>query len=142
LITYSDKNCIKQKFIENDASDNRSVSVRKITDDNLHESLVSELKSLLNNGGIAGIIVNTVKRAQEIYNACVGEFSDEEVMVIHSQFIATDRVRKEQQICNMIGKNAHRPIRAIIIGTQVLEQSLDVDFDVLFTDLAPIDLLL
>lgn len=142
LITYSDKNCVKQKFIENDASDNKSVSVRKITDDNLHESLVSELKSLLNNGGIAGIIVNTVKRAQEIYNACVDEFSDEEVIVIHSQFIATDRVRKEQQICNMIGKNAHRPARAIIIGTQVLEQSLDIDFDVLFTDLAPIDLLL
>ena len=142
LITYSDKNCVKQKFIENDASDNKSVSVRKITDDSLHESLVNELKSLLNNGGIAGIIVNTVKRAQEIYNACVGEFTDEEVIVIHSQFIATDRVRKEQQICNMIGKNAHRPVRAIIIGTQVLEQSLDVDFDVLFTDLAPIDLLL
>ena len=142
LITYSDKNCVKQKFIENDASDNKSVSVRKITDDSLHESLVNELKFLLNNGGIAGIIVNTVKRAQEIYNACVGEFTDEEVIVIHSQFIATDRVRKEQQICNMIGKNANRPARAIIIGTQVLEQSLDVDFDVLFTDLAPIDLLL
>ncbi len=142
LVTYSDKNCVKQKFIENDASDNKSVSVRKITDDNLHESLVNELKSLLNNGGIAGIIVNTVKRAQEIYNACVDEFSDDEVIVIHSQFIATDRVRKEQQICNMIGKNAHRPARAIIIGTQVLEQSLDIDFDVLFTDLAPIDLLL
>ena len=142
LITYSDKNCVKQKFIENDASDNKSVSVRKITDDNLHESLVSELKYLLTNGGIAGIIVNTVKRAQEIYNACVNEFSDEEVIVIHSQFIATDKVRKELQVCNMIGKNAHRPARAIIIGTQVLEQSLDIDFDVLFTDLAPIDLLL
>ena len=142
LITYSDKNCVKQKFIENDTSENKSISVRKITDDNLHESLVNELKSLLNNGGIAGIIVNTVKRAQEIYNVCVGEFTDEEVIVIHSQFIATDRVRKEQQICNMIGKNAHRPARAIIIGTQVLEQSLDIDFDVLFTDLAPIDLLL
>ena len=142
LITYSDKNCVKQKFIENDKSDNKSISVRKITDDNLHESLVSKLKSLLNNCGIAGIIVNTVKRAQEIYNACVDEFSDDEVILVHSQFIATDRVRKEQQICNMIGKNAHRPACAIIIGTQVLEQSLDIDFDVLFTDLAPIDLLL
>ena len=42
----------------------------------------------------------------------------------------------------MIGKKGIRPERRIIIGTQVIEQSLDIDFDVLVTDLCPVDLLL
>jgi len=42
----------------------------------------------------------------------------------------------------MIGKNAARPPRLVVIGTQVLEQSLDIDLDVLFTDIAPMDLIL
>ena len=142
LITYSDKNRIKQKSAANDAADNKSVSVKKIADDALHEGIVNELNYLLNNGGVAGIIVNTVRRAREIYNACVNVFGDDEVTLVHSQFIATDRVLKERQIRAMVGKNADRPDRAVIIGTQVLEQSLDIDFDVLVTDPAPMDLLL
>lgn len=66
LITYSDKNRIKQKSAENDAADNKSVSVKKIADDALHEGIVNELNSLLNNGGVAGIIVNTVRRARNL----------------------------------------------------------------------------
>jgi CRISPR-associated endonuclease/helicase Cas3 len=56
-----------------------------------------------------------------------------------------DRVAREEKLVDWLGP-AHRaksrPHRAIVIGTQVLEQSLDVDFDVLITDLAPIDLVL
>lgn len=42
----------------------------------------------------------------------------------------------------MIGKGGKRPEKLVVIGTQVLEQSLDIDFDVLFTDIAPVDLLI
>ncbi|EJN94202.1 CRISPR-associated helicase [Streptococcus ratti FA-1 = DSM 20564] len=42
----------------------------------------------------------------------------------------------------MIGKGADRPKKKIIVGTQVIEQSLDIDFDVLISDLAPMDLLI
>lgn len=64
------------------------------------------------------------------------------VDVLHSAFIATDRVKKENNLLKMIGKEAVRPNRKIIIGTQVIEQSLDIDFDVLITEIAPMDLLI
>ena len=89
-----------------------------------------------------GIIVNTVKRAQDIADKCSEIFGEELVFLLHSNFIATERVNKEKELLNMIGKGASRPVRKIIIGTQVIEQSLDIDFDVMISDLAPMDLLI
>lgn len=103
------------------------------------ESVIKEVNEQIKNGGVAGIIVNTVKRAQE-FAKLIG--SKQQCLVLHSAFLATDRVNLEQKLQKQIGKNGKRPDKLIVIGTQVLEQSLDIDFDVLFTDIAPIDLLL
>jgi len=96
----------------------------------------------LSDGGVAGIIVNTVKRAQKIAKVFADSLGEDMVEIFHSGFIATERVRKEQELLKMIGKDANRPYRKIIIGTQVIEQSLDIDFDVMISDLAPMDLLI
>lgn len=107
-----------------------------------------EVSEKIKNGGIAGIIVNTVKRAQEFakfaqdYERTTNGKSPTLIKVLHSAFLATDRSEHEKEILRLIGKNADRPEKLVVIGTQVLEQSLDIDFDVLFTDIAPIDLLL
>jgi CRISPR-associated endonuclease/helicase Cas3 len=137
LITYSAGNEIKQitKFEE---QKNKQVSVCKLEEDELLE----KLESCLSDGGIAGIIVNTVKRAQELFQKVSEQFGAENVELFHSSFIATERIKKEQRLMSKIGKDAIRPAKKIIIGTQVIEQSLDIDFDVLFSDLAPMDLLL
>lgn len=143
LLTYNDGAHIKQRAIcERNGLHSLQIEVHKLIDDSKHTILLATLKELLQSGGVAGIIVNTVRRAQEIYNACQEEFGHDELTLIHSQFIATDRIRKEKRISEAIGKGATRPYKAIIIGTQVLEQSLDIDFDVLITDLAPMDLIL
>ncbi|WP_311517147.1 CRISPR-associated helicase Cas3' [uncultured Megasphaera sp.] len=92
--------------------------------------------------GIIGIIVNTVKKAQEIAEECVNIYGEDCVALLHSRFIATERIKKEKQLSAMIGKGGVRPDFKIIIGTQVMEQSLDIDFDMLITELAPMDLLL
>lgn len=92
--------------------------------------------------GIIGIVVNTVKKAQALGQYCLDHFPKEEVLVLHSAFILTDRLEKENHLLSLIGKNGQRPKRLIVIGTQVIEQSLDIDFDVLISDLAPIDLML
>ncbi len=66
-----------------------------------------------------------------------------EVEPVHSRFVATHRAEKEAHLRSALGPDrGARPARKIVDGTQVLEQSLDIDFDLMISDLAPIDLLL
>lgn len=104
------------------------------------EELIADILDKISAGGVAGIIVNTVKRAQTL--AKLVEQTSVKLIVLHSAFLAPDRTKHEQNLQSMIGKKGHRPKKLIVIGTQVLEQSLDIDFDVLYTDIAPIDLIL
>lgn len=101
------------------------------------------------HGGCACIIANTVKAAQSIYRALKQLHpSDTELRLFHARFRAEQRQELEQQVVSLFGKDTGkagspaRPRRAILVATQVVEQSLDVDFDVMLTQLAPIDLLL
>lgn len=137
IITYTDGYEVKQKTdFPKDAD--KEIRVRRISDENLKDLLDNFSKQV----GVVGIIVNTVKRAQLIGSQLLEIFGDETVDIIHSAFIATDRATKEEKLLKTIGKDGDRPKFKIIIGTQVLEQSLDIDFDVLITDIAPMDLLL
>lgn len=67
-----------------------------------------------------------------------------QVQLIHAQFLMPDRAEKEEELRRNLGKTstAAQRDRRILVGTQVLEQSLDIDFDLLVTDLCPMDLLL
>ncbi|MCY4376888.1 MAG: CRISPR-associated helicase Cas3', partial [Spirochaetaceae bacterium] len=64
--------------------------------------------------------------------------------VFHARFAFADRLEIERKVAKMFGKRSTASMRAgqVLIATQVVEQSLDLDFDVLVTDLAPIDLLI
>ena len=111
------------------------------------EALVALLKEELSEGGIAGIICDTVTRAQAAYRALRDSFGRDEIMLTHARFMDLDRMENETVLRNLLGPdatrpNGRRPERMIVVGTQVLEQSLDIDFDLLVTDVAPIDLLM
>src|SRR5690554_6236954 len=93
------------------------------------------------DGANVGIIVNTVKRAQALMEHLQGGLG-ESLVLLHSSFISTARIEKERVLLSQLGKEGNRPYFQIVIGTQVLEQSLDIDFDVMITDLCPMDLLL
>lgn len=136
-ITYSDGAEIKQEVNFINEKD-KIIEIKKIDDNNLMQLL----KDLRGKGGVIGIIVNTVKRAQTLGDKLLKYFGEQNVEIFHSAFLATDRVKKEENLIRAIGKNGDRPNFKIIIGTQVLEQSLDIDFDVMITDIAPMDLLL
>jgi CRISPR-associated endonuclease/helicase Cas3 len=94
-------------------------------------------------GGCACWITNTVDRAQRLFRA-VSEMAlpCTDLALLHGRFPLDDRQRLEEHITTKYGPDGQRPFQGIVIGTQVLEQSLDLDFDVMVSDLAPVDLLL
>lgn len=112
-------------------------------DDGL-DVLVERLRADLEDGGCVGIIRNTVKRAQETYRALVDHLPGARVELLHSRYIGPHRMAKERQLREALGPpdQSERPDRLVVVGTQVLEQSLDIDLDLLVTDLAPVDLIL
>lgn len=122
---------------------NQQVAVT-IIDDSLAE-LATTLKAKLTDGGVALVICNTIARSQEAFHDLKRHFP-EEVELHHSAFIAAHRSEKEDLLREELGPKARRghdrPWRRIVVATQVAEQSLDIDADLLVTDLAPIDLII
>ncbi len=105
--------------------------------------IASELRRHCDNGACVGYIANTVHRAQQ-----VARLLDEvgcRALLIHARLFPEERLRREKAALELVGPDTPQDQQrspALIVGTQVLEQSLDLDFDVLITDTAPIDLVL
>ena len=140
LLTYNDGATIKQ-FADFKKETGKEYKIIKISKGQ-SEDLVSLIKENIPKGGVVGVMVNTVRKAQDFSSQCIEAFGQDHVELLHSSFIATDRYKKEKNLIETIGKNGNRPDFKIVIGTQVIEQSLDIDFDILITDLAPMDLIL
>ncbi len=91
-------------------------------------------------------IRNTVKDVQDAYSILAndGETDTDSIRVFHSRFIMADRQIIESEILKDFGKDSgHRERNGkIILATQVVEQSLDIDFDEMITDLCPVDLII
>ena len=95
-------------------------------------------------GGCVAVIMNTVARAQEVHKALLqAADNDTLVLLFHSRYTVKNRADIERQCVDLFGKDRiNRPTKAILVATQVVEQSIDLDFDGMITELAPIDLLL
>ncbi|HBR14932.1 MAG TPA: CRISPR-associated helicase Cas3' [Candidatus Omnitrophica bacterium] len=160
LTVFSENSC-EQKHFEADATRSRDVVISGI--DPSIESLKAAIDTQFFGNGYVGVIVNTVQRAQELYvtfgtgdkiyseEVVVGKrLSDgTEIHLFHARYPAQERQRREDAVRAIYGKNEgqdgkikNRSGRRILIATQVAEQSLDLDFDMMVTDLAPIDLVL
>jgi CRISPR-associated endonuclease/helicase Cas3 len=109
--------------------------------------LASELLSSVNEGGCIAWIHNTVDAAQRSFLAlrtlaAARPVCDVQLLLFHARFPLKDRQRIESEVLRLFGRGGQRPARAILVATQVVEQSLDLDFDLLVTQIAPVDLLL
>lgn len=118
-------------------------------------AIVEKLREKLSDGGCAAVICNTVTRAQEVFQAIQNLereeklCDDDNLTLFHARFPMAWREEIEEKVKRKFGPgsdkrqpNPDRPRRAIVVATQVIEQSLDLDFDVMISDLAPVDLLL
>lgn len=118
----------------------------QVIGDSLAE-LLAELRHRTDEGGCVLVICNTIRRAQEVYGELSVEYPGEgEVELHHSAFMASSRAEKEDRLREELGPRAHRgagrPYRRFVVATQVAEQSLDIDADLLVTDIAPMDLII
>ncbi len=119
------------------------VKLRRQADD--LPALTELLRDQLTDGGCALVVRNTVARVQETAAALRAALGpDIPVSVAHSRFMAVDRAAKDRWLRETFGppSSGKRPYRHVVVASQVAEQSLDIDFDLLVTDLAPVDLVL
>ncbi|MCI5577506.1 MAG: CRISPR-associated helicase Cas3' [Succinivibrio sp.] len=108
---------------------------------------IEEALSRLKQGQQVLWIENTVKEAQELYKDLAYKVKELgcECGLLHSRYTQFDRQAKENHWVSILGKNAQlerSKCGRLLIGTQVLEQSLDIDSDFLITSFAPTDMLL
>ncbi|MBR3178848.1 MAG: CRISPR-associated helicase Cas3' [Clostridia bacterium] len=112
---------------------------------NDYSAIASLVMQRVHHGGCICVLMNTVNRAQQVYLELKNHIDpNTKLLLFHARYPAETRQDIEDQCTFLFGKEAgaNRPRRAILVCTQVMEQSLDVDFDSMITDLAPIDLLL
>lgn len=121
----------------------RRVRLARIDDD--PAAVAQYLSRALARGGCAAVVCNTVARAQATYVVLRDHFGRGVCQLFHSRFLLADRQVIERDCLAKFGPprdGGVRPALAILVATQVIEQSLDLDFDVLVTDLAPLDLII
>ncbi len=137
-ITYSVGDSIRQRF---PVTSRKTMQIRIQRTD--PRGLVQLIAGLSSYGGIIGVVLNTVSKAQETYSQLVGMVPDCRIIPIHSAFTSSDRSEKESEIMSKAsGRRDPLGNATVVIGTQVIEQSLDLDFDLLITDICPVDLLI
>jgi len=102
---------------------------------------IDEIVSAAQDGQAVGWVRNTVKDAVAAFDILNKRGCD--VVLFHSRFTVSDRAEIESRVLRLVGKDGDPALRTgkIIIATQVIEQSLDIDFDLMVSDLAPLDLL-
>ena len=139
LLTWTDGSTVRQQSIPVDQP-SRIICIQQT--DRLR--LISQIEKTASLGGCIGIIMNTVKQAQELAKEIKQTFSEHSVILLHSRLLMADRAGRESDLLCLLGKHSTKEQRQglIVVGTQILEQSLDIDFDLLITQLCPMDLFL
>lgn len=85
------------------------------------------------------LVCNQVRRAQDLYMRLVDRYPYVEKMLIHSRFKRMDRQRLETELKERFNNSS---AACIVVSTQIVEVSLDISFDMMITECAPIDALI
>lgn len=131
-----------------DAYENREYPIRlnKLDFSNkesVYDNIISMIQNKIENGGNIVCVLNSVKNAKGLFSAIKEKLPDVEKILFIGRDTLEHKEQKSALLINKYGKDRiNRPRKSIVIATQIIEQSLDLDFDYMITEIAPIDLLL
>lgn len=114
----------------------------------ISEKYIEEISALcmdkIKDGGCLAVIVNLVDDAKELYRFLKNKVdSGTELFLLHGRNTEYQKEKASDKVKKLFGKDrSYRPKKSIVISTQILEQSMDIDFDFMCSILAPMDLLL
>lgn len=117
------------------ASRRQQVEVKGIAPDAVAATAISMAQA----GARVLVVVNKVARAQQLFTQLSGSVP---ATLFHARFPMDQRLEIEQSVLQQFGPGGTCTTGHVLVATQVAEQSLDIDMDVLITDPAPVDLLL
>ncbi len=143
LVTQCNDQCVLETAIETRASVKRTVGVKRLAD---VTAAIELIVATVQQGRCIAWVCNTIGDARTVYQKLKDDcrIDNDKLTLFHSRFAMVDRQTIEGQVNTLFGKRSCAEVRKgqVLIATQVIEQSLDLDFDVLISDLAPIDLLI
>nr|WP_171034833.1 CRISPR-associated helicase Cas3' [Klebsiella indica] len=150
LLGYSDYPWLTQvsgsqvisQYVETRKEVQRSVKVAWIHSE---QECIERIEKTVSQGKCIAWIRNSVDDAIRIYRQLLGRggIPAENLLLFHSRFAFYDRQRIENQALAQFGKKGGTQRSGkVLIATQVIEQSLDIDLDEMISDLAPVDLLI
>jgi len=138
LITLASAGALVEHAIPPRPGLQRSLTVHRLADE---DAAITTIESAARRGSAVAWIRNAVDDAVAAHAALRARGI--EAILFHARFVMGDRLAIEERVQARLGKNSARADRdCVVVGTQVMEQSLDIDFDVMVSDIAPVDLLL
>lgn len=138
LVTTVSRQSVEATAVATRADRSRRLRVRRAA---TVEAALAEIAELARAGAAVAYIRNSVDDAIEACEALIAQ--DLQPILLHARFAMGDRLAIEDRLMGLLGKDSTPEMRrgVVLVGSQVLEQSLDYDVDAMFTDLAPIDLI-
>lgn len=131
---------ISKYIVEERYKGKRRVNLRKDFMDDRIEANVTNILEMFNKGKNVLVVLNTVDKAKKIYGLLKNENNlkwGDEIFLIHSRFNQDDKKKKNDFLEKLKHKTDKKGF--ILIATQIVEVSLDIDFDVMFTEISPFD---
>lgn len=104
------------------------------------EAMLERVIAAAESGARVAVVMNLVDDAQRLARLLRNK-TQIDVDVFHARYRFADRQGKERAVLAHYGRHAERAGGRILVATQVVEQSLDIDFDWLMTQICPVDLL-
>ena len=141
LVTHVLREEVREVPVEVRSGSGRELSFSSVRDVGAAEKWIREQ---VEQGRCVCWVRNTVADAQRAFESLKQALPENRLILFHARFVLGHRLTIEEDVVRRFGKKSGPRERRgmVVVATQVVEQSLDIDFDEMITDLAPFDLLL